>query len=543
MATRVSPTAAERVPQLEDDTLEEHPPAVHSMGAEVLPLRVPTWDVGLLARWAEGYPCAEVVKLALQAAAGTLDPFVGRIDFAHWERTDTMSDKMAKKCRAALVKEVEAGHVYGPSPAPVFAKSRECGLFGIKKKKHDLRCDKIRLCTDFSQYGESSVNNLFYCPHLISAHSSAATIRDIGAQLGPDYVVWAADIPACFRRQLLAERLLPLFVYHVTTKEHGTEWFQDLRASFGAKPSEWGWQCLLAIILWKLRSLDIQVWIVVFVDNFFVFVHKLLLAQTAPILELTFTEAGVALHEQVTGPEFPGLGWEWDLLRQVMICPKAKMEVLGAYLTLWRSYRDHLSLPAVESAAGLAQWYAAGLHAFTPYVAPLIAMRTHGEAAHKRSGGDKRRIQCAFTKSARLSLDTITESFMAWSGECPMVQSFGPTAAWQLLGRVDACTDWGCGGIVFDGASLVGFMHQWDSQERDLAMCDVRESSGVFEILGAVYWLQLFGPRCVNKRVQIEMDSDPAVITLEWTDATRSAREEFGLELVLADGRLSPVIL
>ncbi len=52
-----------------------------------------------------------------------------------------------------------------------------------------------------------------------------------------------------------------------------------------------------------------------------------------------------------------------------------------------------------------------------------------------------------------------------------MVQSFGPTASWQQLGRIDASTKWGCGGFIFDGSSMYGFMHRWDERERRLAKC------------------------------------------------------------------------
>ena len=150
----------------------------------------------------------------------------------------------------------------------------------------------------------------------------------------------------------------------------------------------------------------------------------------------------------------------------------------------------------------------------------------------------------------------------------------------EALGKVDACTDWGCGGIIYDGVTLRGFMHPWSSEERALAQCRIRESSGVFEVLGCTYWLQLFGSSCVQQRLQLEMDSNPGVIALNrafsdtpamlscvsaarklcaashisarwrfirgdvynkvadhlshgrWDDAVVSARLEFGLELI-----------
>ena len=179
----------------------------------------------------------------------------------------------------------------------------------------------------------------------------------------------------------------------------------------------------------------------------------------------------------------------------------------------------------------------------------------------------------------------------SWPGECPMVQNFSPTAQWQQMGRIDASTDWGCGGFIYDGTTLHGFMHRWDAAERELAACRVRESTGVFEVLGAVYWLQLFGARCRAQRVQLEMDSDAGVQALtkafsdrpamldcvaaarllcadnflcvrwrhvkgdvynaiadhlshgRWTAAVRTAKDELGLALTRAVGPLSPPTL
>jgi hypothetical protein len=249
----------------------------------------------------------------------------------------------------------------------------------------------------------------------------------------------------------------------------------------------------------------------VFVDNFFGYVHKSKLALVSRVLDAFFVKANIQLHERVSGPVFPGLGWEWDLQRQVMTCPKLKMDILRRYLDTWHSQRESIGLLVLEMACGLVMWFSAGIPAFRPYVAPLTKMRYAGKAKYLRKACEKRSVNCHFTPEARHALDVITAAFRLWSGECPMVQGFGPTARWQMLGRVDACTDWGCGGIAYDGVSLRGFMHKWDGHERELAKCKVRESSGVFEVLGCVYWLQLFATSCARMRLQLEMDSNPGV--------------------------------
>ena len=255
--------------------------------------------------------------------------------------------------------------------------------------------------------------------------------------------------------------------------------------------------------------------VIAFVDNFFAFAPKAQFAAVEACLDGLFLEAGIPLHERVCGAQFPGLGWEWDLERQIMTCPAAKFSTLKRLLQQWHHFRTSMTLPTVETACGLVMWYSAGVQAFRPHVSPLIAMRTKGEAIFSRLGGDKRQIKCAFTVPARQALDRVTEIFLAWDGQCPMVQGFGPTASWQVLGRVDASTDWGCGGFAYDGTVMYGFKHKWTQDERDLAKCEVRESSGVFEVLGACYWLQHFGKFSQAKRVQLDLDNSSAVTALE----------------------------
>jgi hypothetical protein len=91
-----------------------------------------------------------------------------------------------------------------------------------------------------------------------------------------------------------------------------------------------------------------------------------------------------------------------------------------------------------------------------------------------------------------------------------------------MLGRCDASTEHGCGGFwlsssteVNPGPRLRGFSYAWSEEDRNYAFVAVRESTGVFEIMGAGKWFDEFAHRCSNSRLQFEMDNREAAKALE----------------------------
>ena len=52
--------------------------------------------------------------------------------------------------------------------------------------------------------------------------------------------------------------------------------------------------------------------------------------------------------------------------------------------------------------------------------------------------------------------------FPRWSKRCEVFLDFGPCASWEVLGRVDASTDWGCGGFLWlrGAEELFFFSHE-----------------------------------------------------------------------------------
>ena len=163
--------------------------------------------------------------------------------------------------RANHMKEVGLGQEVGPLRGAWAHFSRVLPQGCVKKDRYDPLSVRWRSTVDPSAlhdgFSEGSVNDLTYSPQLLSAHLSAEQMRDTLAWMfglyGPGIQAYAADIPACFRLMRLHESLLPLFLYRVVTEEHGTEFFGDLCCPFGWIASEWGWQCLLALILWRFH--------------------------------------------------------------------------------------------------------------------------------------------------------------------------------------------------------------------------------------------------------------------------------------------------
>jgi hypothetical protein len=112
-------------------------------------------------------------------------------------------------------------------------------------------------------------------------------------------------------------------------------------------------------------------------------------------------------------------------------------------------------------------------------------------------------------------LDFAASVYLDWDRRCPIFADFGPTATWQFLGRCDASSDWGCGGFLYDGECLRAFQHEWRDDERELAMCGIRESTTVEELQGAAHWARIFENFISHSRVQLELDSATSVCAIE----------------------------
>ena len=252
--------------------------------------------------------------------------------------------------------------------------------------------------------------------------------------------------------------------------------------------------------------------VLAYVDNFFdimppcTSVHHRQLRRGK--IEGMFHEAGVALHEHQEGTQFKGLGWIWDTEKMEMRCPNDKFTVLCDYLKKWNASTS-MSLSDLETATGMMYWLGAGFTMGAACVGHLIHDRTKGQAMHTRSARPKSAVMVRVSREAQAALRFWGDFFPTWNKRCPIFAGFSPVTTFEVLGRVDASTEWGCGGFAYDVATgeLHGFCHEWTAEERKKAHVAVRESTGVMEAMGARIWLEVLGPTCRNRRLQLELDN------------------------------------
>jgi hypothetical protein len=85
----------------------------------------------------------------------------------------------------------------------------------------------------------------------------------------------------------------------------------------------------------------------------------------------------------------------------------------------------------------------------------------------------------AKSKASASVFKMIRSLLSEWNRLSPIVEGFTPTASWHYLGRVDASTDWGCGGMLLDAKmlSLLGSNHAWSPAERAVSFVVSREST------------------------------------------------------------------
>jgi hypothetical protein len=267
-----------------------------------------------------------------------------------------------------------------------------------------------------------------------------------------------------------------------------------------------------------------------YVDNFFLFSKsKKEAIQRERRVGALLSRLGVPLHEcQSLTQELEGLGWLWDTKRMLMICSEAKHTVVCALLLKWADPRTlALSFKEVERACGLMLWISSGFQMGRGDVAWVMALRTAGERIAARLRVPKHAVRIPLSDGAREAFAFWAAFFPTWNRECPIVQGWGPSAAWEWFGQVDASTEWGCGGVLFPrdpSAPIRAFAHEWSKEERASSIVTSRESTGVLEMLGVVWWLRLFASFCPRSRLLLEVPLSRAVMMQTYLLSMSTAR-------------------
>ena len=521
---RVSPLADSLAP---DGSSDVAPRCKNPKGPFPSIAQIPSsWDTALIERWAASYPHKRVVQLAVAAAGIGNNPYRGDttksvgINSASLRpvAADFMPTAETLLIDKRMTEEVSKNRTSGPYddfPVPV---ARPCSFFSIPKKKHDVTNLDIRLVQNFSDGGMSSVNANCWAPWFLAFFLGALHLRERIFFCGPDALVWAADIPECFR-QLRVHPALWFLMLYIVRMPGGVKVFLDQSCPFGFACSEWSWQALLAILMWRLWCLGVTE-AMAYVDNFWLISpgqsagDRATHAAKVVKMESMFTDAGISLHDRFSTSVFPGLGWMWDCSNMLMRCPEDKFGHFRRYLTEWIAM-PFLSLEIIEKACGLLQWVTAGFPVGQSDLGHLIHLRTVAGRASALTGSSRKSLCVPVPERATSALMFWHKAFMTWDGTCPILQVFSPVASWEVTGRVDASTDFGCGGFAFTGSGVFYFIHEWTAAERDFAKVKSRESTAILEMLGIQYWLREFEGLCRHRRVLLECDNEAVVWVLE----------------------------
>jgi hypothetical protein len=522
--SRVSPLAHLRVPKAADDKAVATPPFPAYMGR--VPSAPSVWNEAFFAKAASYYPFSDVAALAVRAVNGTLaDVWVGDPCKAVVGTNGVSLAGKEDEVRVRLHEEIEAGRVWGPLPAPPLpnrvcpCQPRSIRLMTAKKNKHDLACTKFRLISNASTGRPNSTNDLSYSPKFIGFHVRARHIRDVLAYHNNIWV-FGADVPKCFRRQRNAVELLHLFVYSLYTAQNGLEFYVDLCNPFGWHPAEWGWQSILQVLKWTMMLIGLLNHLA-YVDNFWSWSLPEAFQAMVAEFKALFAQFGLPLHElQEQGTAFSGLGWEFEKVDGegwIMVCPPAKRDIVAMYIAeLDDVTTKSLSLFALRRACGVFNWVTDGFVLGKPALAHLVHMRTAGEALAKRSPlVSAEAIMVPKTAAVVAACTFWNAVFSSWDGRRRCVLEFGPCCTWETMGKTDASTDWGCGGLFLQGSTLLGFSWCWTEEERASSFVSERSSTGVLELLGAQHWFTRFAERCAGTRLEFCSDHQEVVRSLE----------------------------
>lgn len=414
--------------------------------------------------------------------------------------------------RAHLVDETEVGRMLGPFSRPPFPNSwcgsqpRNAALGTVPKNKWDESSDAFRLISNFSTGAPSSVNDLVYSPRVVAFRLQSSHIRDILASKGPRPRFRAIDHRKAFR----ANRVNTVDL-HLSCYQLGDEWWVDLFNSFGNVPAEWSYDCIGEVIRWAMYCLEVcsdDSPLCRYVDNFFFFAGR-----NDPSAEERWSRCvsllagvGVDLHEEQDldiGPVL-ALGWEWH--SDTFFCPVDKFSVQLRLITEWAERSKTglgFSLNEIERFVGLLNWVSTA----APVIRPLVAT---ARSVVLRAG--RRRGSIVLSPEAVAAVDLLHSFYLTWDRSAPIAMGFSPISSYHVLIRTDASTEFGAGGFIFPRRDA--FVHKWSADERSAASRRLRESTTYFELRAILLALQTFGPMIKYCRVQLECDSEPAVLAL-----------------------------
>jgi hypothetical protein len=200
-----------------------------------------------------------------------------------------------------------------------------------------------------------------------------------------------------------------------------------------------------------------------------------------------------------------------------MICRPDKFNYVKTELATW-CQQDTMTLKLLMHIIGLLRWLTAGFPFGRAHIGHLRGCQNFYEKQGRAKGLAQHQIRCKLPIGSpqREALIFWHKTFSSWDGQRRIFMDFGPCGGTEVLGRVDASTDYGCGGFVYIMAAnkILFFVHEWTAEERALAFRSTRESTGAMEAMGLRFWTKLFAPKCIDARLLLELDNESVVRAL-----------------------------
>jgi hypothetical protein len=525
-----------------DDTAARSTPYETDANAAPIPVFTSEWNIEYFERMTANFPNPTVRRYGFEVMKGTLDTFVGDRTKTVRLKAPDLDEDVAQVLRKKCLDNVKVGFVAGPYTTPPDANTRVCNIFGVPKNPRDPKCEKIRMISHYSESAPpnaprskfGSINALYYCPRYMASYLTASWLFNMIAWFGPGTIMDWGDVPHAFKRNMNNPDLRFLSVSQLKTKSHGLEFWVELCNEFGRVTSEYGWTSVLALMQWAREEAGVRD-SYAFVDNFYgIHPPGVDAAARIALSNQTFVDMGIEMHETGSGTScVKQLGWGIDLAAnhprgwtQIMICPLDKYTYYVDRFVKWGqasclSEKDEMSL------CGIVQFLSPAIPDGAAYFPAIRAQRDAGTRKRTKARAQavfkvkptKRAFPNAITENVREAILFFSSVLAKWDRMSPLRCGFGPTAGAQRNGWVDAATDegHGCGGVFYDAENsvLLGFTHVWTTEELDLARSHrnaKRESTGVLETLGIMWWMIFFAGRCSCMRTLLRVDSSPAVL-------------------------------
>jgi hypothetical protein len=533
---RISPLADELAASIADDIVPatpDHLLPIIGQPDHLPPLiqRPPKWNIQSITKDAITYPHPGVFDLTLKVMTGTLDPFKGDRSKAIISPPYKPNSPEELIMRNKMQKQVEEDLVWGPSKTLPFANTRTHPHGAAVKHRHllpdDPRRKEIRMTSNLSIHEPHSVNDLEWNPKWLTIYWSVDLLCNMLILAGPGTKVSLRDIPKAFRMNPNNDELFFLHVAMFETKEFGVEYFVELYNEFGWRPSEWGWQGALAIVLWLAEYNNVP-YLRAFVDNF-MRLHPPGANTVKDLAELAafFKKYSIPTHEHTdAASKFQHLGWDWNIAdiedSMTITCPIIKQTYyLSIVQPIIETRASSITLPIIGTLSGAFGWLSTACPIGKAYLPPLFEMRTKAEAIHDRIHGHPKNIRVKITTDGFEALSFWATWLASWEGSAPIMANFGAEFPPQRLGFCDA-SGWGSGGIYWDKSSksLRGFSHQWTTQERDSLQlssainCEAINSPAA-EMEALCIWMHHYASACSKCRVLLHTDAKSTVQALK----------------------------